>query len=141
MHLSKIQLEKRRFDEERRWDAFPASLVFVHLVEEIGEIGRNILYAESYKKGGLGHANEPGDAHREYAQSFSLLIQLANMQGINLEAAYLEEMRIMKRRFPAKAWRKYAQTLKFQTHDAKRSKRRRLEKPYKNLGLTRPKVT
>lgn len=122
MHLSEIQLEKRRFDEERRWDVFSASQVFVHLVEEIGEIGRSILYAEGYKKGGLGHANAPSEVHREYAQSFSLLIQLANMQGINLEAAYLEEMRIMKRRFPVKAWRKYVKTLKFQAPRAKRSK-------------------
>ncbi len=122
MHLSKIQLEKREFDKERRWDTFPASQVFVHLVEEIGEIGRNILYAEGYKKGGLGHANAPSEVHREYAQSFSLLIQLANMQGVNLEAAYLEEMRIMKKRFPIKAWRKYVETLKFQARGAKRSK-------------------
>lgn len=123
MHLSKIQIEKRRFDEERKWDAFPASQVFVHLVEEIGEIGRNILYAEGYKKGGLGHANAPSEVHREYAQSFSLLVQLANMQGVNLEAAYLKEMRIMKKRFPAKAWRRYVKTLKVQAHGSERSKK------------------
>ncbi len=122
MHLSKIQLEKREFDQERRWDAFPASQVFVHLVEEIGEIGRSILYTEGYKKGGLGHANAPSEVHREYAQSFSLLIQLANMQGIDLEAAYLEEMQIVKERFPVKAWRKYVKTLKFQARRPKRSK-------------------
>lgn len=123
MHLSKIQIEKRRFDEERKWDAFPASQVFVHLVEEIGEIGRNILYAEGYKKGGLGHAYAPSEVHREYAQSFSLLVQLANMQGVNLEAAYLEEMQIMKKRFPAKAWRRYVKTLNIQAHGSEGSKK------------------
>ncbi len=123
MHLSKIQIEKRLFDEERKWDAFPASQVFVHLVEEIGEIGRNILYAEGYKKGGLGHALAPSDVHREYAQSLSLLVQLANMQGIDLEAAYVEEMRIMKRRFPATVWRKYVKTLKIQAYSSERARK------------------
>jgi len=122
MQLSKIQREKRLFDEALGWDILPASQVFVHLVEEIGEIGRSILYAEGYKKSGLGHANAPSEVHREFAQSFSLLIQLANMQGINLEAAYLEEMRIMETRFPVKSWRKYVKTLKLQTQGAKRSK-------------------
>ncbi len=112
MNLSELQRQKKKFDEKRRWDTFPASLVFVHLVEEIGEIGRNILYSEGYKKGGIGHSEAPSEVRREYAQSFSLLIQLANMQGIDLEEAYHNEMRIMRRRFPAKAWRDYVKTLK-----------------------------
>ncbi len=112
MNLSELQHQKKKFDEERTWDVFPASQVFVHLVEEIGEIGRNILYKEGYKKGGLGHSEAPSDVHREYAQSLSLLIQLANMQGIDLEEAYFREMQIMRRRFPAKAWRAYVKTLK-----------------------------
>ncbi len=112
MRLSEIQRQKKKFDEQRRWNVFPASQVFVHLVEEIGEIGRNVLYAEGYKKGGLGHSEAPSDVQREYAQTFSLLIQLANMQGIDLEEAYHKEMRIMRRRFPAKAWSRYVKGLK-----------------------------
>ena len=112
MNLSELQHQKKKFDEERSWNAFPASQVFVHLVEEIGEIGRNILYNEGYKKGGLGHSEAPSDVQREYAQSFSLLVQLANMQGIDLESAYLNELQIMRRRFPAKAWRNYVRSLK-----------------------------
>jgi NTP pyrophosphatase (non-canonical NTP hydrolase) len=112
MNLSQLQHQKKKFDEERRWDAFPASQVFVHLVEEVGEIGRNILYTEGYKKGGLGHSAAPREVEREYAQSLSLLLQLANMQGIDLEKVYSNEMRIMRRRFPAKAWRNYVKTLK-----------------------------
>ncbi len=112
MKLSEIQRQKKKFDEQRKWDAFPASQVFVHLVEEIGEIGRNILHSEGYKKGGLGHSDAPTESQREYAQTLSLLIQLANMQGVNLEEAYRREMRIMRRRFPAKAWKKYVTTLK-----------------------------
>lgn len=112
MNLSELQNQKKRFDQKRSWDTFPASQVFVHLIEEIGEIGRSILYNEGYKKGGLGHSDAPKEVEREYAQSFSLLMQLANMQGINLEEAYLMEMRIMRRRFPAKSWKDYVKTLK-----------------------------
>ncbi len=112
MNLSELQNQKKKFDEARNWDAFPASQVFVHLVEEIGEIGRSVLYNEGYKKGGLGHSEAPSEVQREYAQSLSLLVQLANIQGIDLEEAYLNEMRIMRRRFPAKAWRDYVKHLK-----------------------------
>ena len=112
MNLSEIQRQKKKFDEDRSWNAFPASQVFVHLVEEIGEIGRSLLYEEGYKKGGLGHSAAPGEVPREFAQSLSLLIQLANIQGIDLEKAYLDEMRVMRRRFPAKAWRAYVRHLK-----------------------------
>lgn len=112
MNLSELQHQKKRFDEDRNWNSFPASQVFVHLVEEIGEIGRSVLYKEGYKKEGLGHSEAPSQVQREYAQSLSLLIQLANIHGVDLEEAYHEEMRIMRRRFPAKAWRDYVKRLK-----------------------------
>ncbi len=112
MHLSKIQLHKKHFDDERGWTGFSASQVYVHLIEEIGEIGRHILYVEGYKKGGLGHSEAPKGVDREFAQSLSLLIQLANMQGVELEKAYLREVRTMERRFPAREWKKYTRLLR-----------------------------
>jgi hypothetical protein len=36
MNLTEIQKTKLEFDKERNWDKFPASNVFVHLIEELG---------------------------------------------------------------------------------------------------------
>ena len=40
MHLKEIQVKLDSFDKARGWDKFPASLVFAHLIEELGEISR-----------------------------------------------------------------------------------------------------
>ncbi len=111
MHLSDIQDQKKKFEVDRGWDEFTSSEVFVHLVEEIGEIGRCILYDSGYKKTGLGHKRAPKDVDREFAQSLSLLIQLANRQRVDLESAYLKEFDLMKERFPAKRWKTYTMSL------------------------------
>ena len=108
MDLNKIQAMKSGFEESRGWNKFPASLVFTHLVEELGEISRHITFEEGYKVSGLGH-EEPNRNHlkREFAQVFSLFIQLANHYEIDLEECVLEELEIMKRRFPEDDWTEY----------------------------------
>ena len=111
MHLSQIQELKRRFDKERHWHKFPASLVYVHLTEELGEIGRQILFEEGYKVKGLGHELE-GDLGREFGQAFSLFLQLANQLGVDLEKEFLEEMPIMEKRFDKAKWRSYVKLYK-----------------------------
>lgn len=108
MELRQIQEENRRFVEERRWEKFRASLVFAHLIEEIGEIGRLILFDEGYKVRGLGHrGNSRANLRREFAQVFILFLQLANHYRIDLEEVFESEMKIMRRRFVSAKWRKY----------------------------------
>ncbi|MCX8191206.1 MAG: hypothetical protein N3F06_00170, partial [Nitrososphaerales archaeon] len=50
------------------------------------------------KKRGLG---------REFAQAFSLFIQLANRFEIDLEKEFKKELRLMEKRFKAEDWREY----------------------------------
>ena len=108
MHLKEIQAMKSAFEKERGWDKFPASQVFVHLIEELGEISRHISAEEGYKAVGLGHeAPDKKELSREFAQCFSLFVQLANHYEIDLESAVLDEVKIMTERFPADKWRKY----------------------------------
>ncbi|TFG14784.1 hypothetical protein EU537_02260 [Candidatus Thorarchaeota archaeon] len=108
MDLAEIQTIKADFEESRGWNKFPASLVFAHLVEELGEISRHITFEEGYKASNLGH-KEPNrdELKREFAQVFSLFIQLANHYEINLEESVLEELEIMKHRFPEDEWTEY----------------------------------
>jgi len=108
MELKELQELKSEFEKSRGWDRFPASQVFVHLIEELGEISRFISIEEGYKPEGIGHeAPSAANLSREFAQSFSLFVQLANHFKIDLESAVIEELKIMDSRFPADKWREY----------------------------------
>jgi len=105
MDLSTIQKLASDFEKERGWDKFNASLVFTHLIEELGEISRHITVHEGYKVIGLGHeAPSRPELAREFAQVMALLIQLANFFEIDLEKSLLAELELMKSRFPADKW-------------------------------------
>ena len=101
MDLKKLQKIAEEFDKKRNWHKFRASNVFVHLIEELGEIGRHISFEEGYKKEGFG--NSPNiskeELRREFGQVFKLFIQLANHYRIDLEKALLEELKSMEKRF------------------------------------------
>ena len=113
MSLKKIQNIVDKFNEERGWKRFPPSQIFTHLVEELGELGRYILYDEGYKKQQLGHKPIDGSKlEREFAQVTLLLLQLANHYKINLESSILNELKIMTRRFDAKKWKSYTDSLR-----------------------------
>jgi NTP pyrophosphatase (non-canonical NTP hydrolase) len=105
MELKELQKKLREFELERGWDRFPASLIFAHLVEELGEISRHITVQEGYKIVGLGHeAPDPSQLPREFAQVFALFTQLASHFRVDLEASVLSELEIMAERFDAKKW-------------------------------------
>ncbi len=107
MRIRDAQRRMLEFEEARGWRGFRESQIFTHLVEEVSEIGRHILVREGYKAPGLGHAGAEGEVWREFAQVFSLLLQLANRFQVDLEDAFRREMEIMERRFPAERWRRY----------------------------------
>ncbi len=95
----------RAFEQERGWDQFPASLVFAHLIEELGEISRHITVSEGYKVIGLGHeAPEKSQLSREFAQVFALFAQIANHFGVDIESSVIAELDIMEERFDKDKW-------------------------------------
>lgn len=108
MHLRHLQALKQQFEHERGWEHFPASLVYIHLIEELGEIGRHILFDEGYKVQGLGHRAKQ-NLKREFGQVLSLLLQLANRAHIDLEDAYRDELQLMEKRFDPATWQHYMQ--------------------------------
>ncbi|MFX0044974.1 MAG: RS21-C6 protein [Candidatus Hermodarchaeota archaeon] len=107
MDLSEIQKKKAEFERERGWDKFSPSLIFAHLIEELGEISRHITVDEGYKVVGLGHEAPKSNLSREFAQVFSLFIQLANHFEVDLEKAVISELELMRERFPAEEWSKH----------------------------------
>lgn len=108
MELRELQNKLRDFERERGWDRFPSSLIFTHLIEELGEISRHITVSEGYKVIGLGH-DAPEDSHlsREFAQVFALFAQLANHFDIDIETSVLTELDIMKKRFDKDKWSRH----------------------------------
>lgn len=106
MMLSKLQRRVEEFERMRGWDIFRDSLIYAHLVEEVTEIGRFILEREGYKRAGLGHSSYQGDIGSEFAHVLTLLTQLANRFGVDLEKAVESEIARMEERFPAESWRR-----------------------------------
>jgi len=108
MHLREIQEKLDKFEKDRGWDKFPASLVFAHLIEELGEISRHITVKEGYKVIGLGHeAPKKEELSREFAQAFNLFTQIANTFDVDLESSILSELEIMEDRFSAEDWSRH----------------------------------
>ena len=107
MDISELQKTLKKFHKERKWDEFPLSLVLVHLVEEVGELGKHILYKEGYKKEGLGHQSKPDEVEREIVQVLFLLIQIANSFSTDLSSSIQHELDIMSTRFDKTKWSKY----------------------------------
>jgi NTP pyrophosphatase (non-canonical NTP hydrolase) len=107
MNISELQKTLNEFHTDRKWDEFPLSLVLVHLIEEVGELGKHILFKEGYKKEGLGHESKPLDVNREIVQILFLLIQIANSFSTDLSTAIQDELRIMTARFDKTKWNTY----------------------------------
>jgi len=99
MELKNIQKEQEKFIKARNWDKNPASEVFVHLIEEISEIGKHILFETGYKKTKIGSSDSRKNLKREFAHAFNLLLQLAIAFNIDLESAWKSEHELMKKRF------------------------------------------
>ena len=107
MRIREAQRRILKFEEERCWNRFKESQIFTHLIEELSEIGRHILVRERYKVPGLGHELPGEDVSREFAQAFTLFLQLTNRFDVDLEDAFKRELEIMEKRFPSEKWRRY----------------------------------
>jgi NTP pyrophosphatase (non-canonical NTP hydrolase) len=95
-----LQEIESKFDRAQGWE-FSPSQIFIHLIEELGEIGSHLLWQTGYKTEQAGHqAQESKDSlESEFGQCLSLFLHLANSLGIDLQAAYLKELEKMKQRF------------------------------------------
>ncbi|MDW7977865.1 MAG: hypothetical protein RMH74_03570 [Candidatus Caldarchaeum sp.] len=106
MRLSELQKVVEDFEKARGWEVFRESLIYAHLIEELTEIGRFILAKEGYKRQDLGHSHPGEDVGSEFAQTLTLLVQLANRFGVDLEKALEDELKRMERRFSPDEWRR-----------------------------------
>ena len=100
MELKEIQKTFHDFLKERNWLEFSPNDVLLHLYEELSEIGDHLLFKSKYKS--IEGHTKPNDEElpREFAQAFSLFLQLCIYLGVDLETAWNEEIEKMRTRFP-----------------------------------------
>ncbi len=108
MDLTEIQEKQREFILSRKWERFDASLIFAHLIEELGEIASHFLYKAGYKVAGAGHKENNDDLSTEFAQAFNLFLQLAIQAEVDLEKAWIAEHEKNHKRFSKEEWEKIA---------------------------------
>jgi len=120
MNISDYQRWLKEYDETRGWDRVAPAQTFVHLVEEIGEVARLVLYKEGYRD-----ANEKADLQAELAgelaDAATFLFKLAYQFDIDLEAALIGNQAKAERRFGVAASRaEMARYLESQAQNMKR---------------------
>ena len=98
MKVSEYQTWLQAYDEERGWDKIAPSHSFLHLVEEIGEIAREVEYYEGYRQA------DDGDQVRvrlaeELADAATFLFKLAYQCSVDLEDALRGNMTKAEDRF------------------------------------------
>jgi NTP pyrophosphatase (non-canonical NTP hydrolase) len=98
MHIREYQAWLQAYDKARGWDKISPAHSFMHLIEEIGEIAREVEYLEGYRDAENGEeararlAEELGDAA-------TFLYKLAYQCGVDLEDALKANMTKAEKRF------------------------------------------
>ena len=100
MDLKEIQERFFDFLKERNWLDFSPNDVLLHLYEELSEIGNHLLFEAKYKTDSGHKRPKKEDLPREFAQAFSLFLQLCIYLEVDLEEAWNKEILRMEKRFP-----------------------------------------
>ena len=80
-NLSRLQDEVREYDKKYGWTHDPENHIVIHMAEELGEISRNILRFEGYKK----EAFVKKKLAEEIVDLLYLTLKLANKADIDLD--------------------------------------------------------
>jgi NTP pyrophosphatase (non-canonical NTP hydrolase) len=98
VHIREYQTWLESYDRARGWHQISPAHTFVHLIEEIGEIARDVAFLEGYRD----TADARGvQAHLagELADAATFLYKLAYQCGVDLEDALQANMTKAEERF------------------------------------------
>jgi NTP pyrophosphatase (non-canonical NTP hydrolase) len=98
VHIREYQTWLQAYDEVRGWDKIAPAHTFLHLIEEIGEIAREVEYLEGYRETDDAHAS-PARLSEEMADAATFLYKLAYQCGVDLEDALKANMAKAEARF------------------------------------------
>ncbi|MFN2242295.1 MAG: MazG-like family protein [Anaerolineae bacterium] len=91
MQIREYQSWLQAYDEARGWDKISPAHSFLHLVEEIGEIAREVEYLEGYRET-KGVDDARSRLAEELADAVTFLYKLAYQCGVDLEQALQANM-------------------------------------------------
>ncbi len=98
MRIREYQIWLQGYDRVRGWDKIAPSHTFMHLIEEVGEIAREVEYVEGYRE-----ASDPAEVSarlsEELADAATFLFKLAYQCGVDLEDALRANMDKAEERF------------------------------------------
>jgi NTP pyrophosphatase (non-canonical NTP hydrolase) len=98
MHIREYQAWLQAYDMDRGWDKISPSHTFLHLIEELGEIAREVEYLEGYRS--ASDASKVRDRlAEELADAATFLYKLAYQCGVELEDALKANMTKAEERF------------------------------------------
>lgn len=124
MKISEYQDWLQDYDTQREFHRCSPGHTFIHLVEEVGEVGRLVLYGEGYR--------EPAELPElqdllagELADAATFLFKLAYQYDIDLEAALLCNKEKAEGRFGVEQGR--ADTARYLAHQERNLKKMRGE--------------
>ena len=126
MHIREYQTWLQAYDEARGWDKIAPSHSFLHLIEEVGEIAREVEYVEGYREASS-LAEVSARLAEELADAATFLFKLAYQCGVDLEEALQANMSKAEGRFSVDYGR--ADTERYLARQAENLARIREEKP------------
>jgi NTP pyrophosphatase (non-canonical NTP hydrolase) len=98
LRIREYQTWLQAYDVARGWDKITPSHTFLHLIEEIGEIAREVEFLEGYRD-----TDRPEEARarlaEELADAATFLYKLAYQCGVDLEDALKNNMTKAEERF------------------------------------------
>ena len=98
MHIREYQAWLRAYDEVRGWDKIATTHTFLHLIEEIGEIARQIEYLEGYREED-DHQEVRSRLAEELADAATFVFKLSYQYDVDLEDALRGNMSKAEERF------------------------------------------
>lgn len=104
MRIREYQTWLQAYDETRGWDKIAPAHTFMHLIEEVGEIAREVEFLEGYRQTDDAEAARARLAE-ELADAATFLYKLAYQCDVDLEDALRANITKAENRFSVDAGR------------------------------------
>lgn len=99
MEFSEYQSQLRELERERGWDRVLPSHTFLHMGEELGEIGRLLQCLEGYRETDKSRQTLCNELAGELADLLAFVFKLANQYGVDIDGAMQAHLEAFVKRY------------------------------------------
>ena len=131
MEFSDYQQQLQALEKERGWHRVLPSHTFLHMGEELGEIGRILQCLEGYRGTDLSREELCQELAGELADLTAFVFKLASQHGVDMGAAMQGQLdKFMSRYFDVEQGRRdMARYVAYQERNLKRIRGEQLDEP------------